>query len=89
MTFPRAGLGENGFCDGDPGQGPGAVVAGGEVVLDRGDEVGRGWQITKSSCRMSWRAVPGLLAFFTFACAVKPANVNKPSKTGLEPAKQC
>ena len=51
------------------------------MVLDRGDEVGRGWQVTKSSCRMSWRAVPGLLAFFTLACAVKPANANKASKT--------
>ena len=58
------------------------------MVLDRGDEVGRGWQVTKSSCRMSWRAVPGLLAFFTLACAVKPANVNKASKPTSRPAKR-
>ena len=58
------------------------------MVLDRGDEVGRGWQVTKSSCRMSWRAVPGLLAFFTLACAVKPANANKASKPTSRPAKQ-
>ena len=69
-------------------KGRGVVVAGGEVVLDRSDEVGRGWQVTKSSCRMSWRAVPGLLAFFTLACAVKPANANKASKPTSRPAKQ-
>ena len=37
---------------------------------------------------LRWTRSSGLLALFTFACAVRPANVNKASKTGLEPAKQ-
>ena len=32
--------------------------------------------------------ITGLLALFTFACAVRPANFSKPSTTGLRPANQ-
>jgi len=45
-------------------------------------------EITLVNNAFSWTRSSGLLALFTLACAVRPANVNKASKTGLEPAKQ-
>ena len=45
-------------------------------------------EITLVNNAFSWTRSSGLLALFTLACAVRPANVNKPSKPGLRPAKR-